>query len=155
RPAAQRERRPHRPRDGALPRRSRDQAAGDAPARTACPALAAVDRRRRRVGLDARAKRALPGSAALLAPRAEARHAGRPEVLPPRDDRALSRPASRRTTLVRACARAEPALLRSLDFDREEVHAVRRVIIALCAACALAVPAAASAHPLGNFTINH
>jgi nickel/cobalt exporter len=32
---------------------------------------------------------------------------------------------------------------------------VRRLLIALVAAGALAVPAAASAHPLGNFTINH
>jgi nickel/cobalt exporter len=32
---------------------------------------------------------------------------------------------------------------------------VKRLIIALLAAAALAVPAAASAHPLGNFTINH
>jgi ABC-type nickel/cobalt efflux system permease component RcnA len=32
---------------------------------------------------------------------------------------------------------------------------MRRLLVALVAACALAVPAAASAHPLGNFTINH
>jgi nickel/cobalt transporter (NicO) family protein len=32
---------------------------------------------------------------------------------------------------------------------------MKRLLFALAAACALAVPAAASAHPLGNFTINH
>jgi nickel/cobalt transporter (NicO) family protein len=32
---------------------------------------------------------------------------------------------------------------------------MKRLLLAAAAACALAVPAAASAHPLGNFTINH
>jgi nickel/cobalt transporter (NicO) family protein len=32
---------------------------------------------------------------------------------------------------------------------------MKRLLLAAVAACALAVPAAASAHPLGNFTINH
>jgi nickel/cobalt exporter len=37
---------------------------------------------------------------------------------------------------------------------REEVCVVKRLLLVLAAAAALAVPAAAVAHPLGNFTIN-
>jgi nickel/cobalt exporter len=37
---------------------------------------------------------------------------------------------------------------------REEVRVVKRLLFVLAAAAALAVPAAATAHPLGNFTIN-
>ena len=59
------------------------------------PRRAAVDRRRRRARLGARAQRPLRRGAPLLAARAPARHAGRAQVLPPRDDRALSRPRRR------------------------------------------------------------
>ena len=53
---------------------------------------AALDRRRRRARLGARAQRPLRRGAALLEARAPPRHAGRAQVLPPRDDRALPRP---------------------------------------------------------------
>ena len=59
-------------------------------------ARAAVDRRRRRPRLGARAQRALRRGAAVLAARAAARHAGRAQVLPPRHDRALPRPRAPR-----------------------------------------------------------
>src|SRR5439155_478462 len=49
----------------------------------------------------------------------------------------------------------QPALLRSLEPCREEVCIMKRLLLLAAAACALAVPAAASAHPLGNFTSNH
>ena len=55
-------------------------------------ARAAVDRRRRRPRLGARPQRPLRRGAALLEGGAPAGHAGRAQVLPPRDDRALPRP---------------------------------------------------------------
>src|SRR5581483_1140788 len=154
RPRAARERRSHRPRDRALPRRLRGRASRHARRRPPCGAVAAVDRRRRRACVDARAERTLRRGAPVLAARAAARDTGRAEVLPPRHDRALPGHAVR-AHVVRARAGAQPALLRSLVVDREEVPPMKRLLVVLAAASALAAPAAASAHPLGNFTVNH
>ena len=75
-------------------------------------------------------------------------------LLPPRDDRALPRPGRRRAALVPARARHEPALLAPLEPDRTEVRPVKRLLVTLAVLAALAAPASALAHPLGNFTVN-
>src|SRR5207244_9149719 len=74
--------------------------------------------------------------------------------LPPRDDRALPRPARGGAALVPPGAGAEPALLAPLGAGGAAVLAMRRVVVALALIAAVAAPAAASAHPLGNFTVN-
>src|SRR5262249_7979608 len=103
-----------------------------------------------RVG--ARAERPLHRGASLLEAGAEAWHAGRAQVLPPRDDRAL--PRTRVAAVVRQGVAAEPALLAPLEPAREEVRVVKRLIFLLGILIALVAPAAAAAHPLGNFTVN-
>ncbi len=92
---------------------------------------------------------------ALLEARAPARDAGRAQVLPPRDDRALSRQSGVARDLVRPRARAQPALLAALGAGRAEVS--RREAAAassLPPSRRSRAPVAATAHPLGNFTIN-
>src|SRR5205814_3741682 len=56
--------------------------------------------------------------------------------------------------LARPCSAAEPALLDPLGSCRPAGAAMKRLGVLLVAAAALLAPAAASAHPLGNFTIN-
>src|SRR5438105_954749 len=129
-------------------RRSRRPAAG--------AARAAVDRRRRRPRLGAHPERPLRRGAALLASGTSPGHAGRAQVLPPRDDRALPRPAGRGTRVVPARARAQPALLGAVGAHGPEARGVRRLALFFLALAlsALVVPGLAHAHPLGNFTIN-
>ena len=90
----------------------------------------------------------------LLEALAPARHAGRDLLLPPRDDRTLPRPACRGPQLVRARSRAEPALLHSLGTHRTGGTQMKRLLVLAGCLAALLAPAAAQAHPLGNFTIN-
>src|SRR5262249_54335059 len=137
REAAACERRAHRPGDRALRRRPRDPPRACARARTDRASRAAVHRRRRRARLGARARRPVPGGAAVLAARAAAGDAGRDEVLPPRDDRALPRPRRRRALVVPACARAQPALLAALGTGGAEAWGMKRLLLALIAAAAL------------------
>ena len=92
RAAAAGERRQDRPRDRALRRRPRHRAPARARAGAHRAARPALDRRRRRARLGAGPERPVLRGAALLEERAPARHAGRGQVLPPRDDRALPRP---------------------------------------------------------------
>src|SRR5262249_13474511 len=143
-----------RPRDRAVRRRPRHPPPARARARADRAPRAAVDRRRRRARLGARAQRAVSGGAAVLAARAAARHAGRGGVLPPRDGRALPRARCGVAGLVPARAGAAPALLAALVAGGGEVRAVKRVLVVLAALAALAAPVAAFAHPLGNFTVN-
>ena len=70
------------------------------------------------------------------------------------DDRALPRPARRGPQLVRARRRAEPALLHSLGTHRTGGTQMKRLLVLAGCLAALLAPAAAQAHPLGNFTIN-
>ena len=111
REAAARERRAHRPRDRALPGRPRhppaatrssSRADGRASGRRSTATTCSPGRSR---------ATAVRRGAAVLAARAAARHAGRAEVLPPRDDRALPRARRRGADVVPARAGAEPALL--------------------------------------------
>src|SRR5712691_2306842 len=104
--------------------------------------------------MGARTQRPLRGGAALVASRASTRDAGRAQVLPPRRDRAL--PWSRRygARLAPPRARAESAFLVALGPGCAEVAVVKRLVLLLVAMTALVVPVAASAHPLGNFTVN-
>src|SRR6185295_13531086 len=152
--AARRQRRRHRPGDGALRRRPRDPIAIFARAGAPGQAGAAVDRRRRRPGLGACPHRPLPGGTRLLEERPAPRHARRAQALPSRRDRAVPRQPGRGARLVPPRAGAEPALLGALGPDGEEGAAMRRLVLLLVAAAAMLAPAAAAAHPLGNFTIN-
>src|SRR5205085_9301851 len=122
-------------------------------------ARATVNRRRRRTGLGARTDRPLRRGAALLGARPQARDARRAQGLSPRHDRALPRPRRAGPALVPPRARPESALLAPVGAGRAEVRVVRKlvttlVLAGLAALAALVVPAAAFAHPLGNFTIN-
>ena len=148
------ERRPGRPRDRAVRHRPRDPPATCPGARADRPARAPLDRRQRRARLGARPQRKLPRGARVLEARAPARDAGRVEVLPPRDDRAVPRGRGRRPVVVPAGPCVEPALLDPVVARREAVRGMRRLALIAVALVALAAPVAASAHPLGNFTIN-
>src|SRR5207247_5656723 len=86
--------------------------------------------------------------------RPPARHSGRAQVLPSRDDRALPGEPGGCTRLVPAGSRPQPALLRPLGARRAEVGVMKRLVLVLAALVAFAIPANAIAHPLGNFTIN-
>src|SRR5262249_40300809 len=123
-------------------------------ARQARSARAPVDRRRRRARLGAGEKRQVRRGAGVFASGASPRDARRAEVLPPRDDRALPRPSRRGANVVSTRAPAEPGLLAPLGSDGEEVRAMKRLVLFLLLLGALAVPASAAAHPLGNFTVN-
>src|SRR5438046_2583146 len=82
-------------------------------------------------------------------PRADARC---PAAAPPRHERAVSRPPHRRSPLPRQRARAEPAVLGCLVARGEEGPRMKRLTLVAVAVAALAWPALAAAHPLGNFT---
>jgi hypothetical protein len=56
--------------------------------------------------------------------------------------------------VVRQGGAAEPTLLAALEPAREEVRVVKRLALLFGLLVALAAPATASAHPLGNFTVN-
>src|SRR5947208_1216854 len=152
--AAGRERGQDRPRDGALRRRSRDPPAARP---GACPPGArgpAERRRRRRARVGTRPQRSLRRSAPLVAAGAQVGDARCPQAVPPRHDRAVSRPPHRRSPLPRQRARAEPAVLGCLVARGEEGPRMKRLTLVAVAVAALAWPALAAAHPLGNFTIN-
>ena len=97
---------------------------------------------------NGRCAEALPYLAAGASPR----HARRAQVLPPRNDRAL--PRARIPLVVRQGRAPEPALLHPLEPARPEVRIVKRLALLVGLVAALAAPAAANAHPLGNFTVN-
>src|SRR6185295_7138786 len=117
-------------------------------------ARAAVDRRRRRPGLGARANRPLRRGAALLKARPQARHARCAQDVPPRDDRGLPGASGIAASLACPGSSPEPAVLDSLGTGRQAGAPMKRLAVLLVVAAALLAPAAASAHPLGNFTIN-
>ena len=107
------------------------------------------------LGLGAGACRPLHGGAPVLDPRPPARHEGRTEDLPPRLRRRVPRPHRGGARVLPACARDQPALLDPVGAGRPEGgFLVKKLLVVLVAAAALLAPAAASAHPLGNFTIN-
>src|SRR5205823_9435399 len=86
---------------------------------------------------------------------APARHAGRAQVLPPGLDRGLPRQPRRRPIVGPSRARAEPAFLCPVGADSPETRAMKKLLlICLVTLCHLAWVGSASAHPLGNFTIN-
>ena len=123
REAAARERRPHRPRDRALPGRPRDPRCST---RSTAPASAAPSGRRSTATTcsagRSRGTASAPRRSRYSQHGAPPRHAGRAQVLPPRDDRALPRPRRRGAHVVPARARAQPALLAPLGAGREEVR---------------------------------
>src|SRR5207237_6693206 len=67
---------------------------------------------------------------------------------------ALPRPPGICTPVVPPRACAQSALLDPLGPGCDTVRSVRRALLLVAALAALAVPVAAIAHPLGNFTIN-
>src|SRR6266487_961931 len=96
-------------------------------------------------------------SAALLETRASARDARCAQDVPSRNDRTLPRQPSGSCSVVRACAAAQPAVLAPLGAGGEEVRVVKKkllLVTCLVTLCHLAWTTVASAHPLGNFTIN-
>src|SRR5581483_11767171 len=149
------QRRQDRSRDRPLRRRPRHPPHPRTRPRTDRPTRTPVDRRRRRPRMGPRPQRTVLGGVAVLEARPPARNPGLPEVLPPRDDRALPRSPGRGPQLVPPGAHAEPALLGAVGAGREKVRVVRRltVLVALLT-LALLAPLATKAHPLGNFTIN-
>src|SRR6266550_2867164 len=151
--AARGERCPHRPRDSALRRRPRGAATPRAHTRAPRLPCTAEHRRLRRPRVGARPQRALLGGAPLLPPGAAARDARCAQVLPPGDDRALPPPRDGCAGLVRQGAAPEPALLDPLEPGRAKVR-MKRAALLFALLGALTAPAAASAHPLGNFTVN-
>src|SRR6185436_14298438 len=68
--------------------------------------------------------------------------------------RALPRSPRRRPPLVPRGGRAQPALLAPLGAGGAEGGVVKRLAVLLVLLAALIAPAAAAAHPLGNFTTN-
>ena len=132
RAAAARERRPDRPRDRALPGRPRDRAPARARARAARPApsgprsTATTCSPGRSRGTAAAPRRCRYSQRALRLGTQDALkffHRG--------DDRALPRPRRAARSVVRAGARAEPALLAALGARREEVRGMKRLTLVL------------------------
>ena len=120
----------------------------------------AGDHRRRHPGLGAHPGRALRRVAPLCAAQPAARHPRRAHALPRRDGRGVRRPAGRGDGPAARGARAQPAVLGALGAGGPADPGaggprVRRLLLMLAALAALSAPVAASAHPLGNFTINH
>src|SRR6266508_4939454 len=152
--APRRERGQDRSRDRALRHRPRHPPFARTRSGARRLSRSSFDRGRRRPCLGARAQRPLCRSAAVLEARAPARDARCAQVLPPRNDRTLSRPWCGGEELVPACARAQPALLGAVGTGGSEIRVVKRFVILLVALAALAAPVAAAAHPLGNFTVN-
>ena len=149
------------------PRCSRPTTASPAEALTAARAewdRAALDPHRRRPRLGAARRGPRPGGAALRAARQPARHPGRAAALPPRRDRGGPAGCRRRRAHLRrraAARRRRQPVARGRDqraagrCPMSRLRGARRSPSS-AARCALLVglPAAASAHPLGNFTVN-
>ena len=92
---------------------------------------------------------------ALLEARAPPGDAGFAEALPPRHDRALPRQLRRGQALAAPRSRAQPRVLSTVVAGSGEARTMKRFPLLAAVLAALALPAIASAHPLGNFTINH
>src|SRR5262249_46808253 len=100
-------------------------------------------------------ERALFGGAAILEGGVAARDPGCAQVLPPWDDRAVSRPFPSKPRMGSEGAGPESSFFADLVPRGHAVHAVKKLTIGLLALlAALAFVASAAAHPLGNFTIN-
>src|SRR5439155_9964030 len=100
------------------------------------------------------AERPLQRGAELLEAGAAARHARRPQVLSPRHGGTLSRQRRCCEDVVPPRTRPEPTLLPAVGAGRGEVRGVKRLAFLTAVLAALFLPVAASAHPLGNFTVN-
>ena len=94
------------------------------------------------------------GGTRLGSPRAEARLARSGLPLPRGDGRARGRRAAARAHVADAGAGPEPALLPAARAAGAGGTAMKRLVLALALAFVL-FPGAASAHPLGNFSVNH
>ena len=86
---------------------------------------------------------------------APSRDARREPLLPQGDDRALPRRRGGRARLVPQGARSQPELLAPVGTHREGGDLVKKLLLLAGLALALLAPGVASAHPLGNFTVNH
>src|SRR5205823_2702073 len=150
-----RAREPHSARraSGLRPRVERARAGGGgAPPPSRCHRAPAARDGRARVGTCT--ERPLQRSTALLEAGAAARHARRPQVLSPRHGGTLSRQRRCCEDVVPPRTRAQPTLLPAVGAGRGEVRGVKRLVFLAAVLAALVLPVAASAHPLGNFTVN-
>src|ERR1051326_8242111 len=113
----------------------------------------------RRAGLGFVPEWRLRAGTHLCQRRIETRLGGRADAVPRRRDRALHRRHGARARPANSRPGAEPRLLSSIRTGspaRPGVARVKRGLMAVAAVAALLVaPAAALAHPLGNFTVNH
>ena len=115
-------------------------------------------RRRARLGADP--VRRLPRGTRHGPAQPPPRYAGCPDALPCRDGGGVRRGARRGGRPASRRARAQPPVLGSLGARgaadaRERGRRVIRRILLLALAALLLGTAAAQAHPLGNFTVNH
>src|SRR5262249_34720014 len=111
----------------------------------------------RRDGVGADPRRAGAGGAAVGGARAAPRHAGRAHAVPCRDRGPGRRAAGPGAGAPGAGARPESPVLPAVGATRPPGAggpAMRRALLLALVALAVAAPAA-SAHPLGNFSVNH
>ena len=120
----------------------------------------AVDLRRRRARLGARARGRCAEAERVARPRAAARHEGRAPLLPSRVCSGLRRRPACDARVVPPGARPEPAPFRCAGRrspERRSREAPRGASQRLSSSSRSSSPSRreASAHPLGNFTVNH
>src|SRR5207248_2154889 len=125
--------------------------------------------RGRRARLGARRERPPRPGAEVCEPRARPGHAQRAAVLPPRHDRARAGPDHSRPAGPPRGPRDQPVLLDAVVGRRgadappagelamrrfRHVAAISVLVVGMSTALSIAAAGPASAHPLGNFTIN-
>src|SRR5262249_41796223 len=136
----------------------RRRSGGDRRARAEGARRPAVNLRRRHARMGARPRRALSGGARVVPARSPPRHPGLAAGLPSRLHRALSRTSRGGEGMVQPGACAQPRLLDQMEPTGRAVGTVMKRLLfvgaLLAVLAAVFLPGSASAHPLGNFTIN-
>ena len=159
RPGAGRERPTRRPRERRLPGRPPHPAGGNGSSRAPRPCRAGPrSTATTRSAGRSRAQEVRRGRA-VARPRAPDWHEGRTPLLPSRVRSRLRRRPACDARVVPPGARAEPGLFGAVGAGRPRGARMRRLAAVAAALVVvgviLAQPREASAHPLGNFTVNH